>query len=129
MPEQKGQGAHNQHCAQTCKALHLNRATVAKERTDHISVTITVYIMPYFVHSPAQLEAAMRELFNVPKETVCRVWHKYKNSMYEELSMPEQTLQDAGLYAGQVSQGVEGRGEREVGGGFSDEREVEEWKR
>ena len=72
----------------------------------------------------------MRELFNVPKETVCRVWHKYMSSTYEELSKPEQTLQDAGLYAGQVSQeGVERRGEREVGGGFSDEREVEEWKR
>ena len=57
----------------------------------------------------------MRELFNVPKETVCRVWHKYMSSTYEELSKPEQTLQDAGLYAGQVSQGwkegVEGRWE------------------
>eukprot|EP00731_Ephydatia_muelleri_P021843 Em0014g434a len=50
----------------------------------------------------AQLEAAMRELFNVPKETVCRVWHKYMSSTYEELSKPEQTLQDAGLYAGQT---------------------------
>ncbi|KAL5475256.1 hypothetical protein EMCRGX_G027332 [Ephydatia muelleri] len=50
----------------------------------------------------AQLEAAMRELFNVPKETVCRVWYKYNSSLYEELSMPEQTLQDAGLYAGQL---------------------------
>eukprot|EP00731_Ephydatia_muelleri_P021817 Em0014g408a len=50
----------------------------------------------------AQLEAAMRELFNVPKETVCRVWYKYNSSLYEELSMPEQTLQDAGLYAGQT---------------------------
>ena len=69
----------------------------------------------------------MRELFNVPKETVCRVWHKYMSSTYEELSKPEQTLQDAGLYAGQVSQGV--RGGKEVGGGFSDEREVEEGKR
>ena len=68
----------------------------------------------------------MRELFNVPKETVCGVWHKYMSSTYEELSKPEQTLQDAGLYAGQVSQGVEGRGGREMGGGFSDEREVDE---
>ena len=68
----------------------------------------------------------MRELFNVPKETVCRVWHKYMSSTYEELSKPEQTLEDAGLYAGQVSQGVEGRGGKEVGGGFCDEREVEE---
>ena len=54
----------------------------------------------------------MRELFNVPKETVCRVWHQYMSSTYEVLSKPEQTLQGTGLYAGQVSQeGVERRGE------------------
>ena len=51
----------------------------------------------------------MRELFNVPKEAECKVWHRYMTSTYEELNKPEQTLQDAGLYAGQVNQGMEGR--------------------
>ena len=45
----------------------------------------------------------MREHFQVPKEAECRVWHRYMSSTYEELNKPEQTLQDAGLYAGQVS--------------------------
>ena len=45
----------------------------------------------------------MREHFQVPNEVECRIWHRYMSSVDEELSKPEQTLQEAGLYAGQVS--------------------------
>ena len=36
------------------------------------------------------------------KDVECRVWHRYMTSTYELLSDLNETLQDAGLYNGQV---------------------------
>ena len=52
--------------------------------------------------SPADLEAKLRSVFDVEKDAQCRVWHRYMISTYELLSDPKQSLQDAGLYNGQV---------------------------
>ena len=50
----------------------------------------------------ADLETALKAEFDIPKEADCRVWHRYMTHTYELLSTPSQTLQDAGLYNGQV---------------------------
>ena len=56
---------------------------------------------------PADLEAELRSVFSVPQEVECRVRHRYMTNTYELLTSPTQTLQDAGLYNGQVrDQGV-----------------------
>ena len=49
------------------------------------------------------LEAALKEEFEVDSNCECRVWHRFMTHTYELLSNSSQTLQDAGLYNGQVS--------------------------
>ena len=44
----------------------------------------------------------MKEIFEIPAEAETRLWNKYMSSSYELLSNLEQTVQDAGLYQGQV---------------------------
>lgn len=44
----------------------------------------------------------MRKLFNIPAERETRLWNKYMNNSYEQLSKLDNTVQDAGLYQGQV---------------------------
>ena len=48
------------------------------------------------------LEAALREEFQVGSDHECRVWHRIMNLTYELLSNSSMTLQGAGLYSGQV---------------------------
>ena len=48
------------------------------------------------------LETVMKEEFNVERDAECRVWHRFMTT-YELLSNHSQTLQEAGLYNGQVS--------------------------
>ena len=61
-------------------------------------------MLSFHIIETAQLEVIMKELFQISKDANCRVWHCNMSSTYEELSIPEQTLQDAGnLYrAGQL---------------------------
>ena len=59
------------------------------------------YLLMY--SSPAQLEEQVKETFSVAQDMECRVWHRYMTNTYELLSNSSQTLQDAGLYNGQVS--------------------------
>ena len=49
------------------------------------------------------LEAVLKKEFNVEKDTECRVWHRFTTHTYELLPNRSQTLQDAGLYNGQVN--------------------------
>ena len=58
--------------------------------------------------SPATIEKEMRKLFNIPAERETRLWNKYMSNTYEQLSKLDNTVQDAGLYQGQV--GGPGRG-------------------
>ena len=44
----------------------------------------------------------MRTCFSIDKEKEVRLWSKYMSNTYEHLSKPENTVQDAGLYQGQV---------------------------
>jgi ubiquitin carboxyl-terminal hydrolase 4/11/15 len=48
------------------------------------------------------LEAVLRKEFKVEEDAECRVWNKFMTHTYELLSNRSQTLQDAGLYNGQV---------------------------
>ena len=51
----------------------------------------------------SDLEAVMKEEFNIERDAECRVWHRFMTDKYELLSNSSQTLQDAGLYNGQVN--------------------------
>ena len=44
----------------------------------------------------------MKKTFNITDETETRVWNKYMSNSCELLTNLEQTVQDAGLYRGQV---------------------------
>ncbi|XP_054982096.1 ubiquitin carboxyl-terminal hydrolase 4-like [Sorex araneus] len=50
----------------------------------------------------ATIEKEMRKLFNIPAERETRLWNKYMSDTYEQLSKCDNTVQDAGLYQGQV---------------------------
>ena len=39
----------------------------------------------------------MKELYNIPEERKCRLWHKYMLSTYDLLNKLEEAIQDAGL--------------------------------
>ena len=44
----------------------------------------------------------MKQLFNIPERKQVRLWNKYMSNTYEHLSKLDNTVQDAGLYQGQV---------------------------
>lgn len=44
----------------------------------------------------------MRKLFSIPAEKETRLWNRYMSNTYEQLSKLDSTVQDAGLYQGQV---------------------------
>ena len=48
------------------------------------------------------IETEMRRLFSVAEDKDVRLWNRYMSNTYEHLSKKEITLQDAGLYQGQV---------------------------
>lgn len=52
--------------------------------------------------SAATIEKEMRKLFDIPAERETRLWNKYMSNTYEQLSKLDNTVQDAGLYQGQV---------------------------
>ncbi|MBN3302087.1 UBP4 hydrolase, partial [Amia calva] len=48
------------------------------------------------------IEKDMRTLFEIPAEKETRLWNKYMSNTYEQLNKPDSTVQDAGLFQGQV---------------------------
>lgn len=44
----------------------------------------------------------MRRQFDIPAERETRLWNKYMSNTYEQLNKPDSTVQDAGLFQGQV---------------------------
>ncbi|XP_013913017.1 PREDICTED: ubiquitin carboxyl-terminal hydrolase 4 [Thamnophis sirtalis] len=50
----------------------------------------------------ATIEKEMRKQFNIPDGTEVRLWNKCTSNAYEQLSKLDSTVQDAGLYQGQV---------------------------
>uniref|UniRef100_A0A2K5RDJ2 Ubiquitin carboxyl-terminal hydrolase n=1 Tax=Cebus imitator TaxID=2715852 RepID=A0A2K5RDJ2_CEBIM len=75
----------------------------------------------------ATIEKEMRKLFNIPADRETRLWNKYMSNTYEQLSKLDNTVQDAGLYQGQVlviePQNEDGTWPRQtlqsIGSGFS----------
>ena len=71
-------------------------------------LTIHPNIINFKLHSFSRvdtvenLETALKQEFEVEEDAECRVWHRSMTHTYELLSNPSQTLQDAGLYDGQV---------------------------
>uniref|UniRef100_A0AAY4DXH5 Ubiquitin carboxyl-terminal hydrolase n=1 Tax=Denticeps clupeoides TaxID=299321 RepID=A0AAY4DXH5_9TELE len=55
------------------------------------------------------IEKEMRTLFNIPKEKETRLWNKYMSNTYEQLSKLDSTVQDAGLFQGQVKRSISSR--------------------
>nr|XP_009671394.1 PREDICTED: ubiquitin carboxyl-terminal hydrolase 4 [Struthio camelus australis] len=50
----------------------------------------------------ATIEKEMKKLFNIPAEKETRLWNRYMSNTYEQLSKLDSTVQDAGLYQGQI---------------------------
>lgn len=48
------------------------------------------------------IEKEMRKLFHIETEKEVRLWNKYMSNTYEHLNKLDNTVQDAGLYQGQV---------------------------
>ncbi|XP_051976317.1 ubiquitin carboxyl-terminal hydrolase 15-like isoform X1 [Xyrauchen texanus] len=48
------------------------------------------------------IEREMRKLFSIPDEKETRLWNKYMSNTFEPLNKPNSTIQDAGLYQGQI---------------------------
>lgn len=46
----------------------------------------------------------MKKVFDITEDTETRLWNKYMSNSCELLPNTEQTVQDAGLYQGQVRQ-------------------------
>ncbi|NWJ08362.1 UBP4 hydrolase, partial [Crypturellus undulatus] len=50
----------------------------------------------------ATIEKEMKKIFNIPAEKETRLWNRYMSNAYEQLSKLDSTVQDAGLYQGQI---------------------------
>ncbi|CAH2292010.1 E3 ubiquitin- ligase TRIM39-like [Pelobates cultripes] len=48
------------------------------------------------------IEKEMRNIFSIPVGKETRLWNRYMTNPYEQLTRPEDTVQGAGLYQGQV---------------------------
>ncbi|CAI9541910.1 unnamed protein product [Staurois parvus] len=48
------------------------------------------------------IEKEMRRIFSIPDDKETRLWNKYMSNTFEPLNKPESTIQDAGLYQGQM---------------------------
>jgi hypothetical protein len=44
----------------------------------------------------------MRQIFEIDSSAETRLWNKYTSNSYEQLCKPDISVQDAGLYSGQV---------------------------
>ena len=44
----------------------------------------------------------MKEIFEIVEDKETRIWNKYMSNTYELLARKDQTIQDCGLYNGQV---------------------------
>ena len=62
------------------------------------------------IDTVGDLETVLREEFKVEKDAECRVWHRFMTHTCELLPNRSQTLQDAGLYNGQVNTCVNASG-------------------
>lgn len=67
-----------------------------------VIMLIMLTVCNFCKHHSGHVMAEMRRVFNIPEEVETRVWTKYMSNTYDLLSNLEYTVQDAGLYHGQV---------------------------
>ena len=48
------------------------------------------------------IQSTMRAEFNIPAESEVRLWNKYSSNTFEQLAKLDHTVQDAGLFSGQL---------------------------
>ena len=60
------------------------------------------YLCPITSCDADTIEKEMRKLFSIPDQKETRLWNKYMSNTFEPLNKPDSTIQDAGLYQGQV---------------------------
>ena len=48
------------------------------------------------------IQTVMRNEFNIPSQSEVRLWNKYSSNTFEQLNKLEHTVQDAGLFSGQL---------------------------
>ncbi|XP_051563513.1 ubiquitin carboxyl-terminal hydrolase 4-like isoform X2 [Myxocyprinus asiaticus] len=88
-------GMFVKHCKVEVYLLELNLCendNMDKVVTRHFSKADTIDI----------IEKEMRSLFDIPSERETRLWNKYMSNTYEQLNKLDSTVQDAGLFQGQV---------------------------
>uniref|UniRef100_A0A8C9TDN7 Ubiquitin carboxyl-terminal hydrolase n=1 Tax=Scleropages formosus TaxID=113540 RepID=A0A8C9TDN7_SCLFO len=88
-------GMFVKHCKVEVYLLELNLCennNMDKVVTRHFSKADTI----------DTIEKEMRSLFDIPSEKETRLWNKYMSNTYEQLNKPDSTVQDAGLFQGQV---------------------------
>lgn len=61
------------------------------------------FFFPLKIFSLDIIEKEMRSLFDIPSEKETRLWNKYMSNTYEQLNKLDSTVQDAGLFQGQVN--------------------------
>uniref|UniRef100_A0A8C1ARS2 Ubiquitin carboxyl-terminal hydrolase n=1 Tax=Cyprinus carpio carpio TaxID=630221 RepID=A0A8C1ARS2_CYPCA len=88
-------GMFVKHCKVEVYLLELNLCdndNIDKVVTRHFSKADTI----------DTIEKEMRSLFDIPSEKETRLWNKYMSNTYEQLNKLDSTVQDAGLFQGQV---------------------------
>ncbi|XP_016314057.1 ubiquitin carboxyl-terminal hydrolase 4-like [Sinocyclocheilus anshuiensis] len=88
-------GMFVKHCKVEVYLLELNLCendNMDKVVTRHFSKADTI----------DTIEKEMRSLFDIPNEKETRLWNKYMSNTYEQLNKLDSTVQDAGLFQGQV---------------------------
>uniref|UniRef100_A0A672QA99 Ubiquitin carboxyl-terminal hydrolase 4 n=1 Tax=Sinocyclocheilus grahami TaxID=75366 RepID=A0A672QA99_SINGR len=88
-------GMFVKHCKVEVYLLELNLCendNMDKVITRHFSKADTI----------DTIEKEMRSLFDIPSEKETRLWNKYMSNTYEQLNKLDSTVQDAGLFQGQV---------------------------
>uniref|UniRef100_A0A673AJW5 Ubiquitin carboxyl-terminal hydrolase n=1 Tax=Sphaeramia orbicularis TaxID=375764 RepID=A0A673AJW5_9TELE len=90
-------GMFVKHCKVEVYLLELNLC-----ENDNMDNVVTRCCFPVSLDT---IEKEMRTLFDIPSEKETRLWNKYMSNTYEQLNKPDSTVQDAGLFQGQVRQG------------------------
>uniref|UniRef100_A0A674MA06 Ubiquitin carboxyl-terminal hydrolase n=1 Tax=Takifugu rubripes TaxID=31033 RepID=A0A674MA06_TAKRU len=88
-------GMFVKHCKVEVYLLELNLC-----ENNNMDIAVTRYFSK--ADTIDTIEKEMRTLFKIPAEKETRLWNKYMSNTYEQLNKPDSTVQDAGLFHGQV---------------------------
>ncbi|XP_057701493.1 ubiquitin carboxyl-terminal hydrolase 4 isoform X2 [Corythoichthys intestinalis] len=88
-------GMFVKHCKVEVYLLELNLC-----ENDNMDNVVTRYFSK--ADTIDTIEKEMRTQFSIPPEKETRLWNKYMSNTYEQLNKPDSSVQDAGLFPGQV---------------------------